>query len=210
MIFADVSPSLFFGFVLTCLLIELTPGPNMIYLAILSATEGRNAGFAATAGIALGLIIVGIGAALGLAAVISNSAFLYQGLRIAGVVYLLWLAYLGWVAGGEISAGRAEHEAVTRYFTRGLVTNLLNPKAGVFYVMVLPSFIDVSRPATAQLLSLSFIFVLIATLIHCAIVVLAGTAQNFLEDRHRNKVVRRMLAVLLALVAVWFGWSTRS
>lgn len=99
---------------------------------------------------------------------------------------------------------------MTRYFTRGLVTNLLNPKAGVFYVMVLPSFIDVSRPATAQLLSLSFIFVLIATLIHCAIVVLAGTAQNFLEDRHRNKVVRRMLAVLLALVAVWFGWSTRS
>lgn len=68
----------FLSFVLTCVIIELTPGPNMAYLAILSASYGRRAGFAAVLGVALGLGIVGIIAALGVAAVISNSFFMYQ------------------------------------------------------------------------------------------------------------------------------------
>jgi threonine/homoserine/homoserine lactone efflux protein len=76
-------------FALTCLVIELTPGPNMAYLVVLSAGHGRRAGFAATLGIALGLLIVGIGAALGLAALISSSRLLYEALRRGGVAYLL-------------------------------------------------------------------------------------------------------------------------
>jgi threonine/homoserine/homoserine lactone efflux protein len=60
-----ISVETFGAFALTCLVIELTPGPNMAYLAVLSAGNGRRAGFAATLGIALGLLIVGVGAALG-------------------------------------------------------------------------------------------------------------------------------------------------
>jgi threonine/homoserine/homoserine lactone efflux protein len=60
----------FGAFALTCLIIELTPGPNMAYLAVLSAGRGRRAGYAATFGIALGLLVVGVGAALGIAALI--------------------------------------------------------------------------------------------------------------------------------------------
>ena len=81
------------AFILTCLVIELTPGPNMAYLALLSASIGRRAGFAATLGVALGLLIVGLAAALGLAAVIANSRLLYEALRWAGVLYLFWLAW---------------------------------------------------------------------------------------------------------------------
>ncbi len=68
----------------------------MAYLAVLSASVGRRAGFAATLGVALGLLIVGLAAALGLAAVISNSRWLYEMLRWGGALYLLWLAWEGW------------------------------------------------------------------------------------------------------------------
>src|SRR5262245_32737332 len=80
----------------TCLVVELTPGPNMAYLAVLSADKGRRAGFAAVAGIAVGLLIVGVGAALGLAALVASSRWLYEILRWCGAFYLLWLAWDAW------------------------------------------------------------------------------------------------------------------
>jgi threonine/homoserine/homoserine lactone efflux protein len=71
----------------------------MAYLAVLGASIGRRAGFAATLGVALGLLIVGLAAALGLAAVIANSRVLYEALRWAGVLYLFWLAWEAWRSG---------------------------------------------------------------------------------------------------------------
>ena len=73
-----VTPGTLLAFAVTCLVIELTPGPNMAYLAMLSATKGRRAGFAATLGVALGLLVIGLAAALGLTALIANSRMLYE------------------------------------------------------------------------------------------------------------------------------------
>jgi len=64
-----IAGSTLVAFAVTCLVIELTPGPNMAYLAILSAEKGRRSGFAATVGIAIGLLAIGIAAALGLAGI---------------------------------------------------------------------------------------------------------------------------------------------
>jgi threonine/homoserine/homoserine lactone efflux protein len=122
------------AFAATCLVIELTPGPNMAYLAVLSASYGRRAGFAATLGIALGLLIVGIGASLGLAAAISNSSLLYGLLRWGGVAYMMWLAWDGWRGAGEQTAVVPGAGQDAHLIWRGLITNLLNPKAAVFYV----------------------------------------------------------------------------
>jgi threonine/homoserine/homoserine lactone efflux protein len=197
------------AFVLTCLVIELTPGPNMAYLAVLSAGNGRRAGFAATLGIALGLLVVGVGAALGLAALISSSNPLYEGLRWAGVAYLLWLAWDGWRDATETSPARADGNGIeAAAFTRGLITNLLNPKAAVFYVAVLPTFIDVMQPVLEQTVLLSTVYVFVATAIHATIVLLAGTARPFLEDPGRSRTARRGLSLALGAIAVWFAFST--
>jgi threonine/homoserine/homoserine lactone efflux protein len=196
-------------FVFTCVVIELTPGPNMAYLAVLSAGSGRRAGFAATLGIALGLLIVGLGAALGLAAVISNSRFLYEALRWGGVAYLLWLAWDGWHDAVETSPAVTDMAAMDQtVFTRGLMTNLLNPKAAVFYVAVLPTFVNAAQPVLGQTVVLSVIYVAIATSIHAAIVTLAGLARPFLEDPDRRRIVRRGLALALAAIAIWFATSS--
>jgi threonine/homoserine/homoserine lactone efflux protein len=91
---------------------------------------------------------------------------------------------------------------------RGLVTNLLNPKAAVFYIAVLPTFLDKSQPLLPQTISLTIIYVLVATVVHAAIVVLAGALEPFLNDPRRETIARRLLSALLACVAIWFGWST--
>ena len=194
------------SFLATSLVIEMTPGPNMTYLALVSAQDGRRAGFATVAGVALGLAVIGIVAAFGVAELVQSSHLLYDGLRWAGVLFLLFLAWEGWTGGTDVVASEAQSRS--RYFMRGLVTNLLNPKAAVFYAAVLPTFIDASRPVLPQAVSLTFIYVLVATLIHAAIVVLAGTLEPFLNDLNREKVARRVLSTLLAGVAIWFGWST--
>lgn len=197
------------AFALTCLVIELTPGPNMAYLAVLSASVGRRAGLAATAGVALGLLIVGLGAALGLAAAISNSRWLYELLRWGGVLYLLWLAWEGWRGESETSPGKSEAADESRFFMRGLVTNLLNPKAGIFYIAILPTFVDDTRPLLGQTVTLSSIYVAVATLVHVTIVLLADAARPWLEDGRRHMVVRRVLSLLLVGIALWLLATTR-
>jgi threonine/homoserine/homoserine lactone efflux protein len=202
--FAALIPPSVWAFALAAFLIELTPGPNMTYLAIVSVSSGWRAGFATVAGVALGLAVIGLIAALGVAAIIQSSDTPYEILRWAGVFYLLWLAYEGWR--GEVAQDETPTDA--GYFLRGLVTNLLNPKAAVFYIAVLPEFVDKALPVTPQTLILSAVYVTIATLIHCAIVLMAGTLQPLLTDPALDRRVRRVLSLLLALVALWFAWST--
>jgi len=201
-----LSTATLLSFALAALLIELTPGPNMTYLALVSANDGRRAGFATVAGIALGLAIIGGIAAFGVAELIQASALLYEGLRWAGSLFLLYLAWEGWVAGTDVVSATGRQEG--KYFTRGLVTNLLNPKAAVFYIAVLPTFVEAGRPALAQTALLTTVYVAIATAIHAMIVVLAGTLEPFLNDPRRERIARRVLSAMLALVAIWFAWST--
>lgn len=197
-------------FVITCLAIELTPGPNMAYLAVLSTFTGRRAGFAATLGIALGLMIVGLASAFGLAAVIADSRLLYEGLRWAGVLYLLWLAWEGWRGEQRTSTDNTTWPTThSKYFVRGLVTNLLNPKAGVFYVAMLPTFLDEVRPILPQAITLAAIYVSVATAIHLAVVLTADAARPWLQDRQRSRIVRRVLSLLLVAIAVWLFFATR-
>lgn len=204
--------STYLSFILTCTIIELTPGPNMAYLAVLSASDGRRAGFAATIGIALGLLIVGLAAALGVATLISNSEIAYQALRWGGVLYLFYLAYDGWRDEEvETSASKAalEKHDNAKFFKRGLIVNLLNPKAAVFYVAILPGFILPGSALTMQAVMLTVTYVAIATAIHCTIVMLAGMAQTLLLDTKRRLIARRVLSAALAVIAIWFAWDTR-
>jgi threonine/homoserine/homoserine lactone efflux protein len=194
------------SFALAALLIELTPGPNMTYLALVSANDGRRAGFATVAGVALGLAIIGGIAAFGVAELIQTSTLLYEGLRWAGVLFLLYLAWEGWTAGTDVVS--ASGMPGGRYFTRGLATNLLNPKAAVFYIAVLPTFIEADRPALAQTALLTAVYVAVATAIHAIIVILAGTLEPSLNDPRRESIARKVLSAMLALVAIWFAWST--
>jgi threonine/homoserine/homoserine lactone efflux protein len=162
-----------FAFAVTAVLIELTPGPNMGYLAVVAASAGRRAGLAATAGVAVGLLGTGIASSLGLAAIVATSGLAYELLGWSGAFYLLWLAWEGWrdaPGGFEKSVDTSSDKG---FFLKGFVTNLLNPKASIFYLSVFPAFIDDDRPQLAQTAILLAVYVMIATVIHSVVVFLA-------------------------------------
>jgi threonine/homoserine/homoserine lactone efflux protein len=200
---------LFIPFLVTTLLIELTPGPNMAWLALTSATQGKRSGFAAVAGIATGLAILAVASAVGLAELAARSPFAFGLLRYAGVAYLLWLAWQTWVGEKELATKQIDATAMAAWFRHGLLLNLLNPKAAVFFITVLPAYIVTNAPIVPQTALLSASYVAIATTVHLVIVALASQAHGWMTVGNRRHKVRRIFAVLLAIVAIWFLVTTR-
>lgn len=200
---------LFIPFLVTTMLIELTPGPNMAWLALTSATQGKRSGFAAVAGIATGLAILALASAVGLAELAARSPFAFGLLRYAGVAYLLWLAWQTWVGEKELATNQIDATAMAAWFRHGLLLNLLNPKAAVFFITVLPAYIVTNAPIVLQTALLSASYVAIATTVHLVIVAWASQAHGWMTVGYRRHKVRRIFAVLLAIVAIWFLVTTR-
>jgi threonine/homoserine/homoserine lactone efflux protein len=196
-------------FLIAATLIELTPGPNMAYLAHVALERGRAAGLAVVAGVALGLLIIGVLASVGVGALVEASPLAWQGLRLAGTAYLFWLAWDAWRNADQEEDTGSGSTSTILLFRRGLITNLLNPKAAVFYVAMLPQF---TRPdlggMPVQLAALTVAFVMVATTIHATVVILAASARVWLAKSGQVVLVRRILALALAGVAVWFLLGT--
>jgi threonine/homoserine/homoserine lactone efflux protein len=195
------------SFVLASVLIELTPGPNMTWLAALGASRGRATALAAVAGVALGLSIAALVAGLGLTAVLTEFPALFEALRWAGALYLLWLAWDAWRDSGEDLGNTLVTLPVA--FRRGLISNILNPKAYIFYAVMLPQFMWGGMSIPAEVALLSAIYVAVATIIHGAIAILSGTLASFLQSSPHAVLLRKTLAVLIAITALWFCLSTR-
>ena len=200
---------LFMPFLVVTILIELTPGPNMAWLALTSAREGKRSGFAAVAGIALGLTILATVSAIGLAELATRSPEIFSLLRYAGVAYLFWLAWKTWAGEDDAISDGISKKALAAWFRHGLLLNLLNPKAAVFFITVLPAYISQSAPVAPQTALLSASYVAIATFVHLVIVALAAQAQGWISNGNRARIVRRVFAILLAGIALWFLASTR-
>ena len=201
-------------FFITIAIIELTPGPNMGYLAIVAGRWGRRAGLATVAGITLGLSMYLLAAIVGATEGLLRVTWLYEGLRWSGVIYLLWLALETWRGTGDPSPERADGEpSARRLFLRGLFANLLNPKAALFYGALLPGFTDPRRgPVALQLLVLGAMHLTLAVLVHLAIVFTAAGARPTVKTWRSNgadTAVRRVFAAGLVAVAVWMAWETR-
>lgn len=192
------------GFALAVLLIELTPGPNMAWLAGLAATEGRRDGLAAVAGVALGLLANGVLAALGLAALLQAAPGLWHGLRLGGAAMMAWLALEAWRGPGPARRQQPADATRRRAFLTGALINLLNPKAYVFFLAVAPQFLGGQALSLTNALVLAGVSATIATLIHVAIVLAGSRAHAWLSDPARTRIVRRLFALLMLSVAASF------
>lgn len=196
-------PASFPEFLIAAIVMEITPGPNMTWLALLAAREGRIAGLQAVVGIATGLAVLAIIAATGAAALIATWPPLYTALRWGGGLFLLYLAWEAWV--GEKDTDKPiEHG---RHFRLGLIVNLLNPKAAAVFIVMIPGFAGSDAPA-GLLIAMALTYLAIATLAHTLIVAFAGSFEKALADPRREKIVRRVFALALAGVAVWFAMSS--
>jgi threonine/homoserine/homoserine lactone efflux protein len=181
----------------------MTPGPNMGYLAVLGLSRGRAAGLSAVLGIALGLGLLGIAVGLGIGSYILDNRFAYETVRWVGALYLCWLAFDSWIESRRPPETGPLDLSLIVYFRRGLVTNVLNPKAGLFFVAVLPDFVDGSTTAVTQLSILIATYVGVATLVHTIIVMLAGAVQPYLSRPKWRRGAGNFFAATLLVLAVW-------
>jgi threonine/homoserine/homoserine lactone efflux protein len=178
----------------------------MVYLALLSAQNGRVAGLAAAVGVALGLLTIGFLAMLGLGALVVRSPGLYAILHWAGVAYLVWLAWDTWREARE-PAGDGPGVTLLQAFTRGLVTNLLNPKAFLFYLTVLPGFVGDGADFTAHAIVLTLIYVGVASSVHASVILGAGSLAHLLDHPSRRQRLGVVFALLLLAVAAWLAFK---
>ena len=125
-----IEPSAALGVLLVALGMVLTPGPNMIYLASRAISQGRRAGLVSLTGTAVGFLCYLLAATAGLSALFAAVPAAYTAVKIAGALYLAWLAWGVLRPGGRspFEARDLAPESDARLFGMGLLTNLLNPK----------------------------------------------------------------------------------
>lgn len=206
-----VDPAVILPFLIAVALVELTPGPNMGWLALVSLERGRAAGFAAVAGVTVGLAAWMVAAAFGLTQVLIVWPPAYQIIRWAGVLFLLWLAWEAWRGDGDPAAADGiDHRSMLRLFLRGLTGNLLNPKAALFYVALLPTFMRLDHgPPLIQALVLGGLHLVVAVAVHSLIVLGAASVRGPLMRRAQGPRMRAAMALGIAAVAIWMAWETR-
>ncbi|MEI7035559.1 LysE family translocator [Fulvimonas yonginensis] len=194
------------AFALVALGLVLTPGPNMIYLVSRSVCQGPAAGLVSLAGVGLGFIVYMLCAACGITALLFAVPYAYDALRIGGALYLLYLAWQALRPGGRspFQLRDLPPDGLRRLFAMGLLTNLLNPKAAVLYLSLLPQFIAPGHGSVlGQSLVLGFTQIAISLSVNALIVLGAGSVARFLGDRPSWQTVQRwLMGTVLAALAV--------
>jgi threonine/homoserine/homoserine lactone efflux protein len=132
-------------------LITVTPGADTAVVVRSAIAGGTRRGVATAAGSATGLLVWGAATALGIAALLAASAAAFTAVKLAGALYLIWLGVQAIRHAGRAEPGEAGGADATRAaaFRRGLLTNLLNPKAALFFTALLPQFLSPDDPALA-------------------------------------------------------------
>jgi threonine/homoserine/homoserine lactone efflux protein len=156
-------------FILSGLLLNITPGPDTLYIVGRSSTQGSRAGAIAALGIGTGALVHICAAALGLSAILAASATLFNAVKIIGAGYLLYVGIglirsAGTIASVAISTQGERITSTRGIFLQGFLTNLLNPKVALFFLAFLPQFVNSAAPDPLAFLFLGAIFNINGTL----------------------------------------------
>jgi threonine/homoserine/homoserine lactone efflux protein len=202
------------GFAFATLVLAITPGPDMALQVSRSVNYGRRHGLASAAGAMSGIAVHTSLVALGISALIVAAPALFLALKIAGALYLVWLAYQAVVHGGGLRVAAAARRLPTVWesYVTGVGINLLNPKVVLFFITFLPQFVHAGDPAApGQLFFLGAEFIVLSI----PLAVLTVLAADGVADLFRNSIwVARALnygfaAVFAGFAAIILGAQAR-
>ena len=207
-----VSTATLAGFATIALAMVLTPGPNMAYLVSRTICQGRAAGLVSLGGVGIGFVVYVLLAAFGITALLFAVPLAYDALRIAGALYLGWMAWNALRPGGAspFQVRDLPADSHRRLFSMGLLTSLLNPKVAALYLSLLPQFID---PAAGHVLGQTIILgltqIAISLTVNALIVLTAGAVSAFLAGRPFWTLVQRwLMGTVLAALALRMAIDT--
>lgn len=188
-------------FAATTLAVTASPGPGVLYVSARSLSQGRAAGFASMLGIESAEVIWLVGAATGLAALLSASTGAISVVRYAGAAYLVYLGIQRWRDSGRLEPVRPA--PLPRLFVQGFAMQLLNPKVAVFFLAFLPLFIDAHAPVAGQVAALGVVYVAVALVVDTTYV-LVGSALSgrFIRSASAQKKAGRVAAVSFVTLGV--------
>lgn len=180
-------------FSIAAIILALTPGPDMLYIATRSITQGRGAGIFSALGVHTGVLIHTIAAAFGISALIAESAVAFNIVRYAGAAYLVYLGIrtiLNKAASLEIKV--IEHKKLRSVYYQGLITNLFNPKVILFFLAFLPQFADPSKGSIPiQMVTLGCLMIMVTLPIDIAVGLLGGSMGKFLKTSTRMQRISK-------------------
>jgi threonine/homoserine/homoserine lactone efflux protein len=186
-------------FVGAAILIALTPGADTALVVRNALVAGATPARRTALGTTTGLLVWGAASACGVAAVLNASAEVFTAVKLAGALYLLWLGLQAIRhAGAHLASGRARSGSP---FRQGLLCNLLNPKAGIFFTALLPQFVSPDDPA----LLVSLLMTAIAAAASLAWLSLYATVVPRAGDVLRRPPVRRALDRATGVVLIGLG-----
>lgn len=185
----------------------LLPGPDMLLIASSSISYGRKVGIFASLGNATSGIILTLLAALGVSALIAMSPLALKGLHLLGGAYLL---KMGWdsvrAQADEAPELDQSSKMATTFYQRALVSNLLNPKALVFFVMFLPQFVSTNITASSgeQMLALGLLLNVLGLLFNFILVALVGTLGKTLVNNVQFRTYQhKFMGAIFVFLGFW-------
>jgi threonine/homoserine/homoserine lactone efflux protein len=180
----DTADFIFFAF--ASLMLNITPGADMLYVATRSTSQGVKAGIVSALGIMAGCIVHLLAAVLGLSAIIASSAFAFAIIKYAGAIYLVYLGANSFFIKKNVFELNKEVAPLSliKIFRQGVVTNVLNPKVALFFLAFLPQFIHTGKASTQwQILMLGGWFNISGTIVNILVAILFGKMGNWFAKK---------------------------
>ncbi len=192
-------------FLTASILLTFMPGPDIIYVIMLSISKGKKQGIVTALGLVSGIIIHTTLIAFGIAAIINGSEGLFWIIKILGALYLFYLAYKTYKSSTSLNltTSNISDKSYLELFKQGFIMNVLNPKVVIFFLAFFPGFIIESRGnITQQIYLLGFLFMLQAFLVFSLVSVTADKLTRYLRD---NKKFEKQMHWFQILVFIAIG-----
>jgi threonine/homoserine/homoserine lactone efflux protein len=201
----------FLTFLIAAFMLNIAPGPDMLYVIGRSVGQGRKAGIVSSLGVFVGCWMHILAAAFGIAALLRSSPVAFNVVRYAGAAYLIYLGIKMLAQKTDMTSQHLKTESLVAIFRQGAITNMLNPKVAIFFLAFLPQFIDAQRGSVAlQIVVLGLIFNIGGTLVNLAVAYTGGTLGELLR---RNQSIARLQRRFAGLIFVGLGlrlaWQRR-
>jgi threonine/homoserine/homoserine lactone efflux protein len=188
--------------------IALLPGPDTAVVTKNALMHGRDAALGSSIGVNVGLSVWTLATALGVAAVIRSSATVYDALKLIGAVYLIWIGGRALWDSRRVKDGTQATAASTRRidgrggFRQGVISNLANPKVGIFFTSLLPQFVSSGHSALPQMLLLGAIFVTFNVVWMCSYALAAVRLSDLLSRARVKATLDRFTGLVLVGVGI--------
>ncbi|HHY50760.1 MAG TPA: LysE family translocator [Alphaproteobacteria bacterium] len=205
-----IDPAILLPYLAACFLFSIVPGPSVTVVVANSLAGGTKAGLTTILGTEISMLSMVTVVALGLEAVMAVVAEAFMLIKLVGAAYLIWIGFKMVIASGRLEMRGAEARLpLGRYLWQGALVNWSNPKTLLFLGAFLPQFVDLSRPAFPQIMTLGLIVMAVATVTDSLYALVAGRARELLTAA-RVRLMNRVSGVILILGGVWLAFVKKA